>query len=547
MKSRTILLQWIGHSDLRAMAATLPTVKQRQLLDRIGGGASQAGELGPTKTLWTTQNFDEVRLQSNYPQEWNQWYLKWLNVKSAVVIPVELPKPTDYVAIYRIADAELSKLRQRAAWSDTQLCLHLSPGTPAMAAVWVLLGKTRYPAKFLETFARKPWVTDIPFDLTIDVLPELLRDPDSHLQHLAAEGPQDVAGFEDIAGESRVIRDAVGRAKRAALRGVSILLLGESGTGKEMFAHAIHKASPRRDRPFEAINCAALSKTLLESELFGHVKGAFTGADRDRQGAFELADGGTLFLDEVGECDLETQAKLLRVLKSPSGTSTGSRSGRSPDRAIRRVGDHREIPVDVRMIAATNRDLHKAISAGTFREDLFYRLSVFSITLPPLRERRSDIPQITDRLLTQINRQFEQEEPGYTHKFLSASAKAFVKQQPWPGNVRQLDNVLSQAAVLADGATLGRGDLASALGQLPADGGPHKRRSQVASPSGVSINARYLPCVSSRSMIAAGSHRPYSKFPGFLKPLFPAEFNNADSPSSIGRRHLRVHRSENSP
>ena len=117
-----------------------------------------------------------------------------------------------------------------------------------MAAVWVLLGKTRYPAKFLETFAGKSWVTDIPFDLTIDVLPELLRDPDSHLQHLAAEGPQDVAGFEDIAGESRVLRDAVGRAKRAALRGVSILLLGESGTGKEMFAHAIHKASPRRDR-----------------------------------------------------------------------------------------------------------------------------------------------------------------------------------------------------------------------------------------------------------------------------------------------------------
>ena len=184
-----------------------------------------------------------------------------------------------------------------------------------MAAVWLLLGKTRYPAKFLETFAGKSWVTEVPFDLTIDVLPDLLRDPDSHLQHLAAEGPQDVAGFENIAGESRVIRDAVGRAKRAALRGVSILLLGESGTGKEMFAHAVHKVSPRRDRPFVPINCAALSQTLLESELFGHVKGAFTGADRDRPGAFELANGGTLFLDEVGECDLETQAKLLRVLQ----------------------------------------------------------------------------------------------------------------------------------------------------------------------------------------------------------------------------------------
>ncbi len=465
MKTRTVLLQWIGHSDLRAMAATLPDVKRRQLLDRIGGDASAMGDNGPTKTLLTTQEFDEIRLLSNYPKEWNKWYLAWLGMKSATIIPVELLKPTDYVAIYRIADAELSQLRQRATWSDTELCLHLSPGTPAMAAVWLLLGKTRYPAKFLETFAGKSWVTEVPFDLTIDVLPDLLRDPDSHLQHLAAEGPQDVAGFENIVGESRVIRDAVGRAKRAALRGVSILLLGESGTGKEMFAHAIHKASPRRDRPFVAINCAALSKNLLESELFGHVKGAFTGADRDRQGAFELANGGTLFLDEIGECDSETQTKLLRVLQPTTGAGSSSRT-------IRRVGDHREIPVDVRVIAATNRDLHPAITSGTFRDDLFYRLSRFSILLPPLRERRSDIPLIADRLLSRINREFEQEEPGYIHKNLSASATAFVKQQSWPGNVRQLYNVLTQAAVLADGATLGRGDIASALGQLPADS-PH--------------------------------------------------------------------------
>ncbi len=153
-----------------------------------------------------------------------------------------------------------------------------------------------------------------------------------------------------------------------------------------------------------------------------------------------------------------------------------------------------------------------------------------AVTSPHHRLRRGG--------LTQINRQFEQGEPGDTHKSLSASATAFVKQQPWPGNVRQLYNVLSQAAVLADGATLGRGDLASALGQLPAGGGPHNRRGQVATPSGVSANARCLPCVSSRSMIAVGSHRPDSNFPGFLKPLFPAEFNHANSPSSIGRRLL---------
>ena len=186
------------------------------------------------------------------------------------------------------------------------------------------------------------------------------------------------------------------------------MLLGESGTGNEMFARAIHQASPRRDRPFLAINCAALSQTLLESELFGHVKGAFTGADRDRPGAFELAHGGTLFLDEVGECDLETQAKLLRVLQPTTGAGSSSRT-------LRRVGDHRETPVDVRVIAATNRDLHQAIASGTFREDLFDRLATLSVTLPALRERRSDIPHIADRLLTQINRQFEQGEIGDTH------------------------------------------------------------------------------------------------------------------------------------
>lgn len=311
MKRRTVLVEWIGHSDLRAMAATLSETQRKRLLDRIGGDAPKSGDRGPTKTLLETRDFDEVRLLSNYPREWNESFLAWLGVK-AELVAVELAKPTDYGGIYRIADHELAAIRQRKTWPETELCLHLSPGTPAMAAVWLLLGKTRYPATFFETFAGESWVTEIPFDITIDVIPDFLRDPDSHLQHLAAETPGEVRGFEDIAGESRVIRDAVGRAKRAALRGVSVLLLGESGTGKEMFAQAIHKASPRREKPFVAINCAALSKTLLESELFGHAKGAFTGADRDRKGAFESADGGTLFLDEIGECDQETQAKLLR-------------------------------------------------------------------------------------------------------------------------------------------------------------------------------------------------------------------------------------------
>lgn len=458
MGKRRVLVQWVGHSDLRAMAVTLPATQRAEILEQLKGSATQEGDQGPTRTLLETQKFDEVRLLSNYPADWNKRLLVWLDAK-AHLRKVILKKPTDYAAIFRIADEELGAIRNRKDWTNTELCLHLSPGTPAMAAVWLLLGKTRYPATFYETYRGESWVTDIPFDLTIDVIPEILRDPDVHLQHLASESPADVDGFADIAGDSRAIRDAVGRAKRAAMRGVSILLLGETGTGKDMFAKAIHLASPRREKPFRAINCAALAKSLLESELFGHVKGAFTGADRPRVGAFEEADGGSLFLDEVGECDLETQAKLLRVLQPITDEGPSIRT-------IRRLGDDKDRKVDVRVIAATNTDLHKSIRDGSFREDLYYRLASITITLPPLRDRTSDVPKIAAKLLVQINDQFAAEEPNYKHKSLSTSAISFVKVHAWPGNARQLYNALVQAAVLADGENIGRRDLAASIGEL---------------------------------------------------------------------------------
>jgi DNA-binding NtrC family response regulator len=461
MSRQKILVQWIGHSDLRALAASLPDAQRDEIIAQIKGEPAKAGDLGPIKTLLSTQQFDEIQLLSNYPPAWNKKFVAWLGSR-AQVIPTDLKKPTDYAAIFQIADAALSAIRHRKDWPIIELCLHLSPGTPAMAAMWLLLGKTRYPATFYETFAGKSWVTEVPFDLTIDVIPEILKNPDSHLQHLASKSPSEVEGFGDIVGTSQAIRDAVGRATRAAIRGVNILILGESGTGKEMFAHAIHQASSRKNKPFLAINCAALSKTLLESELFGHTKGSFTGADKERKGAFELADGGTLFLDEVGECDLETQAKLLRVLQPLPGEGPSIRT-------LRRLGDDRDRKANVRVVAATNRDLHEAIRQGHFREDLYYRLSSISITLPPLRDRKADIAAITERLLDQINKNFAAEEPSYRHKSLSASATAFVKRHNWPGNVRQLYNVLVQAAVLADGDVLDRADLVAALGEIPGE------------------------------------------------------------------------------
>ncbi len=459
MARRRIVLQWVGHSDLRAMAASLPAVQRDEIMEKLKGELPREGDLGPTKTLLSTQTFDEIRLLSNYAANWNKEYLSWLGVK-AKLVPVGLKKPTDYASIFEIANRELESLKSSKTWAETDLCLHLSPGTPAMTAVWLLLGKTRFPATFYETYDGNSWVTDVPFDL-IDVIPEVLRFPDAHLQHLAAQAPFEIEGFEDIAGESRAIRDAVGRAKRAAIRNVSVLLVGESGTGKEMFAQAIHKASNRRDKPMRSVNCAALAKSLLESELFGHVKGAFTGADTERKGLFEVVDGGTVFLDEIGECDLEIQAKLLRVLQPVTGEGPSVRY-------IQRLGDNKDRRVDVRIIAATNKDLFAAIHKGEFREDLYYRLAGISISLPPLRDRKTDIPKIAERFLGLLNDQFEADQPGYEHKSLSASAISFVKTQPWQGNVRQLYNALMQAAVLTDGKIIGRKELAASIAEMPA-------------------------------------------------------------------------------
>jgi len=244
-----------------------------------------------------------------------------------------------------------------------------------MAAIWVLLGKSRYPATFYQTYQGKSWQTEVPFDLVVDFVPEVLREPDRHLQHLASLSPQEIEGFEHIVGDSKAIRIVAGRARRAAMRDVPVLILGESGTGKELFARAIHAATHRREKPFIALNCAAIPRELLESELFGHKKGAFTGATADRLGALEAADGGTLFLDEVGECDLAIQAKLLRVLEPPLGQGPCYR-------VFRRLGENKERYSDVRIIAASNQDLQKAINDQVFREDLYYRLAVIIIKIP---------------------------------------------------------------------------------------------------------------------------------------------------------------------
>ena len=238
-------------------------------------------------------------------------------------------------------------------------------------------------------------------------------------------------GFDSILGTSIPIRQAIRLAEKAAGTDVTVLLLGETGTGKEVFANAIHYNSKRRNQPIVAVNCSAFTKELLESELFGHKAGAYTGAVKDKKGLIEIADGGTLLLDEIGELNIDLQAKLLRVLENGE---------------FYRLGDPKKIHVNVRIIAATNRDLNKEIEAGNFREDLFYRLNVFSIELPPLRERSEDIPVLINYFL----QKFAQQENKISLT-LEPQALHLLTQYAWKGNIRELKNVLERAAILVEG------------------------------------------------------------------------------------------------
>ncbi|HEX4606584.1 MAG TPA: sigma 54-interacting transcriptional regulator [Urbifossiella sp.] len=459
MPARRVLVSWIGYADFRALAATLPPAQQAEVLRGLNPPTPLAGQAGPLKTLIDAERFDEVHLFTSHTGPRNRLYTRWVG-GTPTLHPITVKNPTDYTEVFQLMDAELAGVVRLPRDPGVELCVHLSPGTPTMTAVWVLLGKSKYqPTTFYQTHDGRAWVTTVPFDLVVDYVPQVLRDADARLQRLAGEGPQDVRGFEDVAGDSRGIRVAVGRARRAAGRDVSVLILGESGTGKELFARAVHDAGPRRAGPFVAVNCAALPRELLESELFGHKKGAFTGADRDRDGAFAAADGGTLFLDEVGECDPAMQAKLLRVLEPPADGPCR--------RVFRRLGDSRPLASDVRIVAATNRDLLAGVARNQFREDLYYRLAVITIKLPPLRERREDVPAIAARLLDRVNRDFARQEPGFRPKRLSAAAVAFVKGHAWPGNVRQLYNTLVQAAVMTDGEVIDRRDVADAVADVP--------------------------------------------------------------------------------
>ncbi|MCL4217449.1 MAG: sigma-54 dependent transcriptional regulator [Candidatus Hydrogenedentes bacterium] len=266
-----------------------------------------------------------------------------------------------------------------------------------------------------------------------------LREENRQLRELVT----DTVSLGNIIGESPAMQEVFDRVRRAVAVNSTVLIQGESGTGKELVARHIHFAGPRKKKPFIVVNCAAIPDTLVESELFGHEKGAFTGAEISRQGKFEVANGGTLFLDEIGDMRLDSQAKLLRVLQ---------------DGVVERVGASTTRQVDVRVIAATNRDLRKAVDQGEFREDLYFRLEVLPVRLPPLRERMDDLPLLVSHFRGKLSRRLGKPAPTVAPDAIEA-----MRRYRWPGNVREIENTLEQLFILTDSSTIRAKDLPEKL------------------------------------------------------------------------------------
>lgn len=339
------------------------------------------------------------------------------SVKDAL-IQLERQAPDLVLTDVRLPEGSGMDIFKNAAAASAEVVVMTGHGTVDNAVQALRLGATDYLVK------------PICMDRLNDILARIAAGAGGDLPGMPFEEP---GRFGKMYGASGRMLELYRQLGRVAPTNVTTLVIGESGTGKELAAHAIHELSARRQRPFIAVNCGAISPNLIESEMFGHERGSFTGADRQHKGYFERADGGTLFLDEVTEMPLDLQVKLLRVLE------TGQ---------FMRVGTNREIACDIRIVAATNRNPEQAVQEGKLREDLYYRLSVFPVELPPLRERGDDILLLARRFLEAQNR-----EAGKDKDF-SPSALAVLKQYAWPGNVRELKNFVRRAFIMADGDVL---------------------------------------------------------------------------------------------
>jgi len=411
------------------------------------GLIGQEEQPGPIISLVKFRNFDRIILFSTPNTGKNTSDTKdvilFLNPRLEVEIKdISLIDPTDYLAILQGLRHHIREIINQDPVADYFVAV--ASGTPQMHACWLLLAASgELPARLLNIRPPRFVTRDVPLVSEIDVTsPEFpvirLNVTPIEVPEIPAADLQSAIRKLGIVGDHPAMRKALETAALLAQSYLPILILGETGTGKELFARFIHLVSGRPSDRFIPVNCAAIPQELVESILFGHKKGAFTGALSDQLGKFDLADKGTLFLDELGDLPLPIQAKLLRVIQ---------------DGMVEPVGARKPHQVEVRIIAATNQDLRRAIQAGKFREDLYYRLNVGEIRLPPLRDRRSDIPPIALNILDRINAHFRRP------KRLAPKALTRLQAHSWPGNVRDLENVLERSARLTSKEVLAADDL----------------------------------------------------------------------------------------
>jgi transcriptional regulator with PAS, ATPase and Fis domain len=424
------LFSWLGRTDLDKMKESAPAAIASLALKH------------PTP-------FDQIIVLANtWEGEWDSFKAKLSfmldragrSCSEIRIVNAQIKSPIDYTSINIEAERWINKL----STGNDSVAINLTSGTPAMIVMTVLIAKGKSNTEFFQVTPDNKLIT---VDIPLDFGKEYVRSASKSVAAKAANSPVVKKSFDDIATQSEVMQLVISQAKRLAKTDVPVLVLGETGTGKELMANAIHSASMRADKPIRTVNCGALPETLVDSILFGHVKGAFTGANTEHKGLFEQANQGTLFLDELGELSADIQVKLLRALQQGE---------------IQRVGDDKVINVDVRVIGATHRDLMKMVVDGEFREDLFYRLAVGIIKLPALRARTEDIPELVDSLVNDINETCSRH-PDYESKKICDTAIKFIVSQPWQGNIRELWNTLNRAFITTESSLIEPDDIAEAM------------------------------------------------------------------------------------
>jgi len=403
---------------------------------------------------------DEENARKGYEALLRKWGCEVLGVPNA---EQALARFFEFQPAVLIADVELPGI------DGLELLRRLGSELQNVPAI-VITGKGSEERAVLAIEAGAFWYIEKP--LKAGILRALLdralgKARDRRQMDILARQLRDAGRLGELVGISKPMQEVMRLVELAAPSTAPVLVTGETGSGKEIAARTIHQLSPRAERPFVAINCSAIPETLMESEIFGHEKGAFTGAAERRIGCFELADGGTLLLDEIGEMPAPTQAKLLRVLE---------------EQKVRRLGSKVETPVDVRVLAATNKDPEQAVATGRLRQDLYFRLNVFQIHLPPLREHKEDLPILVEHLLREINHKHGRQVAG-----VNSETMDLFRSYPWPGNIRELRNVLERASIACDRGLLGRQHLPGDFGRTLA--GRASELSGLRFPIGTTVDA----------------------------------------------------------